>query len=57
VLTSQNGLPFCLFAQGERLSRLVREAILGEKITLSRGAEILGLKTNVMREIVGSWAN
>ena len=43
--------------QGERLSRLVREAILGEKITLSRGAEILGLKINVMREIVGSWAH
>jgi hypothetical protein len=43
--------------QGGRLSRLVREAILGKKITLSRGAEILGLKINVMRDIVGSWAN
>jgi Zn-dependent peptidase ImmA (M78 family)/DNA-binding XRE family transcriptional regulator len=43
--------------QGGRLSRLVREAILGEKITLSRGAKILGLKTNVMRDILGSWAH
>jgi len=39
----------------ERLSRLVRQAVESEKITLSRGAEVLGFDLGTMRERVGSW--
>ena len=39
----------------DRLSRLVRLAVESEKITLSRGAEILGYDLIKMREIVSSW--
>lgn len=38
-----------------RLRRLVREALESEKITLSRGAEILGLDLGAMREEVAAW--
>lgn len=43
--------------QGDRLWRLVRQAILGGDITLARGAEILGIKLNDMRDLAESWAN
>ena len=43
--------------QGDRLWRLVREATLGGDITLARGAEILGVKLNDMRDLAESWAN
>ncbi len=39
----------------DRLSKLVREAIEQEKITLSRGAEILRLDLESMRERIASW--
>lgn len=39
----------------DRLSRLVREALDSEKITLSRGAEILGVNMNTMRDVIVSW--
>jgi Zn-dependent peptidase ImmA (M78 family)/DNA-binding XRE family transcriptional regulator len=39
----------------DRLSRLVRIAIEKEEITLSRGAEILRLDLETMRDIVSSW--
>ncbi|QSO48761.1 helix-turn-helix domain-containing protein [Alicyclobacillus mengziensis] len=39
----------------DRLSRLVRLAIESDKITLSRGAEILRLDLEAMRERVSSW--
>ncbi|MBS4023407.1 MAG: ImmA/IrrE family metallo-endopeptidase [Dethiobacter sp.] len=39
----------------DRLSRLVRNAIEKDKITMSRGAEILKLNLVAMREIVSSW--
>jgi Zn-dependent peptidase ImmA (M78 family)/DNA-binding XRE family transcriptional regulator len=39
----------------DRLSRLVRYAIEKDKITMSRGAEILRLDLISMREIVSSW--
>jgi len=39
----------------DRLSRLVRQAIDDEEITLSRGAEILRLDLETMRDIVSSW--
>lgn len=39
----------------DRLSRLVRLAIESDKITLSRGAEILRLDLEDMRERVSSW--
>jgi len=39
----------------DRLSRLVRRAIEGELISLSRGAEILGLSQSEMRELSASW--
>lgn len=39
----------------DRLSKLVRLAIENEKITLSRGAEILNLDIESMRERVSSW--
>lgn len=39
----------------DRLSRLVRQALEDEKISLSRGAEILGMDLNAMREMVASW--
>lgn len=43
--------------QGDRLWRLVRQATLERKITLARGAEILGLKLIDMRELAESWAS
>jgi len=39
----------------DRLSRLVRNAIEKDQITMSRGAEILGLDLEEMRETVSSW--
>ncbi len=39
----------------DRLSRLVRKAVESAKITLSRGAEILGFDLSTMREIITSW--
>jgi len=39
----------------DRLCRLVRQAIDEEEITLSRGAEILRLDLETMRDIVSSW--
>lgn len=39
----------------DRLLRLVRRAIEAEEITLSRGAEILGLSMQEMRELSASW--
>jgi Zn-dependent peptidase ImmA (M78 family)/DNA-binding XRE family transcriptional regulator len=39
----------------DRLSRLVRKAIEKDEITMSRGAEILRLDLEAMREIVSSW--
>jgi Zn-dependent peptidase ImmA (M78 family)/DNA-binding XRE family transcriptional regulator len=39
----------------DRLSRLVRQAIEAEEITLSRGAEILRRDLETMRDIVSSW--
>jgi len=39
----------------ERLSRLVRQAVESEKITLSRGAEVLGLDLGTMRDRAASW--
>lgn len=39
----------------DRLSRLVRKAIEKEEITMSRGAEILRLDLETMRDIVSSW--
>jgi Zn-dependent peptidase ImmA (M78 family)/DNA-binding XRE family transcriptional regulator len=43
--------------QGDRLWRLVHQATMGGDITLARGAEILGIKLNEMRDIAESWAN
>lgn len=40
----------------DRLSKLVRLAIEREDITLSRGAEVLRLDLDAMRERVASWA-
>lgn len=39
----------------DRLSRLVRKAIEDDEITLGRGAEILNLDLEAMRDIVSSW--
>ena len=39
----------------DRLSRMVREAIESEKITISRGAEILGVNLIAMRDMIASW--
>jgi Zn-dependent peptidase ImmA (M78 family)/DNA-binding XRE family transcriptional regulator len=39
----------------DRLSRLVRRAVEQEKISLDRGAEILGLSLLDMRELAASW--
>ncbi len=41
----------------DRLSRLVREALESKAISLSRGAEILGLSAPEMRELAASWAS
>lgn len=41
--------------QGDRLPLLVRRGIEREVISLSRGAEILGLSLEQMRERAGSW--
>ena len=43
--------------QGDRLWRLVHQAIMEGDITLARGAEILGIKLNEMRDLAESWAN
>ena len=43
--------------QGDRLWRLVRQATLDGHITLARGAEILGLRLNEMRELAESWVS
>lgn len=43
--------------QGDRLWRLVRQAILGGDVTLTRAAEILGIKLNDMRDLAQSWAS
>lgn len=39
----------------DRLRRLVREAIERQKITIGRGAEILGLSLVEMRKLVATW--
>ena len=39
----------------DRLSRLVRQALQNERISLGRGAEILGLSQEQMRQRVGEW--
>jgi Zn-dependent peptidase ImmA (M78 family)/transcriptional regulator with XRE-family HTH domain len=39
----------------DRLSRLVRRGVEAEKITVSRGAEILGVNLRTMRDRVASW--
>jgi hypothetical protein len=41
--------------QGDRLARLVRRAVDEEVITLSRGAEVLGLTVAEMRSLAASW--
>lgn len=43
--------------QGDRLWRLVRQATLGGDITMARGAEILGIRLNDMRDLAESWAS
>lgn len=39
----------------DRLSRLVRKAVEQEKISLDRGAEIMGLSLQDMRDLTASW--
>lgn len=39
----------------DRLMRLVRQAIDGEHISMSRAAEILGVKLGAMRRLAASW--
>lgn len=39
----------------DRLSRLVRQAIEQEKISLGRGAEVLGISLQEMRDLTASW--
>jgi len=39
----------------DRLSRLVRQAIEDDEITMSRGAEILKIDLEAMRDVVSSW--
>jgi Zn-dependent peptidase ImmA (M78 family)/DNA-binding XRE family transcriptional regulator len=41
----------------DRISKLVRQAIEQEKISLSRGAEILGLSLQAMRDLTASWVS
>ena len=41
--------------QEDRLSRLVREAVEKDKISLSRGAEILGIDILEMQDILQNW--
>ncbi|MFW9621070.1 MAG: hypothetical protein ACMV16_02785, partial [Macromonas sp.] len=43
--------------QGDRLWRLVRQATMNQDITLARGAEILGIQLNDMRDLAESWAS
>lgn len=43
--------------QGDRIWRLVRQATMGGEITLARGAEILDISLNDMRDLAESWAN
>lgn len=55
---SKDGEPYKLvrfvFCES-RFSRLVREAVIEDKISLSRGAEMLGIGINEMLELVQSW--
>lgn len=55
---SKDGEPYKLvrfvFCES-RFSRLVREAVKEDKISLSRGAEMLGIGINEMLELVQSW--
>lgn len=39
----------------DRFNRLVREAVEGDSISLSRGAEMLGIGIQEMRELIQSW--
>ncbi|HUH01419.1 MAG TPA: XRE family transcriptional regulator [Kofleriaceae bacterium] len=41
--------------QTDRLARLVRTAVEEERITLARGAEILGIPLREMRQVAASW--
>lgn len=41
----------------DRLSRLVRRAVEQEEISLGRGAEVLGLSLQDMRDLVASWVS
>lgn len=41
----------------DRLSRLVRNAVEGEEISLGRAAEILRLDLEEMRELSNSWVS
>jgi Zn-dependent peptidase ImmA (M78 family)/DNA-binding XRE family transcriptional regulator len=43
------------YFQASRLPRLVRKAVEGGHITVSRGAEILGLQLREMRELMKHW--
>lgn len=43
--------------QGDRLWRLVRQAVMESRITLARGAEILALPLGEMRSLAESWAS
>ena len=45
--------PFVFFE--DRFNRLVREAVEKDKISLSRGAEMLGMPILEMRELIQSW--
>jgi len=41
--------------QEDRFSRLVREAVEKDKISLSRGAEMLGIGVGDMQDILQNW--
>ena len=43
--------------RSDRLARLVRDAVEDDKISLGRGAEILGLSVHQMRRRASSWVN
>ena len=48
-------LPDLAFREN-RLSRLVREALEGQRITLSHASEIMGMRLLEVREWVRNWA-